>query len=92
MTDNIPQYSPWLSTYLPLASTFVVAAATVALAWLTSKYVRLTGKLVEETQRSREPSVTVDFEIPDHSLRLIIINHGMSPAKNIRISVLKDVP
>lgn len=85
------QLSPWVSTYLPLVSTIVVATATVVLVWLTSRYVLLTGKLVEETQRSREPSVTVDFEIHAHSLRLVVVNHGLSPAKNVRISVLKDV-
>lgn len=83
--------SPWVITYLPLTSTIVVAAATVALVWLTSRYVRLTGRMVEESQRSREPSVTVDFEIPDRSLRLVVENHGLSLAKNVRIAVLKDV-
>jgi hypothetical protein len=47
--------------------------------------------MVEESQKSREPSVTVDFEIPDRSLRLVVENHGLSPAKNVRIAVLKDV-
>ena len=84
--------SPYITTYLPLASTLVVAVATVVLVWLTSHYVRLTARMVEETQKSREPAVTIDFEIPDHSLRLVVENHGASPAKNIRVSVLKDVP
>lgn len=83
--------SPWVTTYLPLTSTIVVAAATVALVWLTSRYVRLTGRMVEESQKSREPSVTVDFEIPDASLRLVVENRGLSAAKNVRIAVLKDV-
>jgi len=87
----MPQLSPWVTTYLPVISTIVVAAATVALVWLTSRYVRLTGRMVEESQKSREPSVTVDFEIPDQSLRLVVENHGLSPAKNVRIAVLKDV-
>jgi hypothetical protein len=85
------QLSPWVTTYLPLTSTIVVAAATVALVWLTSRYVRLAGRMVEESQKSREPSVTVDFEIPDQSLRLVVENRGLSPAKNVRIAVLKDV-
>jgi len=86
----MPQLSPWVTTYLPLTSTIVVAAATVALVWLTSRYVRLTGRMVEESQKSREPSVTVDFENPDRSLRLVVENRGLSPAKNVRIAVLKD--
>jgi hypothetical protein len=71
--------------------TIVVAVATAVLAWLTSRYVRLTGELVEESRRSREPSVAVDFEMPDRSLRLIVCNYGRSPAKDVRITVLKDV-
>jgi len=85
------QLNLWVTTYLPLTSTVVVAAATVVLVWLTSRYVRLTGRLVEESQKSREPLVTVDFEIHDNSLRLVIVNHGLSPARNVRIHVLKDV-
>jgi hypothetical protein len=83
--------SPWVTTYLPLTSTLVVAAATVVLVWLTSRYVRLTGRMAEEAQKSREPSVTVDFEMPDPFLRVVIENHGLSPAKNVRITILKDV-
>jgi len=91
MTNTIQQLTPWVTTYLPLTSTIVVAAATVALVWLTSRYVRLTSHMVEEMQKSREPSVMLDFEIPNHSLRLVVENHGLSPAKNVRIAVLKDV-
>lgn len=89
--NTMQQQSPWMTTYLPVISTIVVAGATVALVWLTSRYVRLTGRMVEESQKSREPSVTVDFEIPDRSLRLVVENHGLSPAKNVRIAVLKEV-
>lgn len=85
------QPSPWVTTYLPLVSTIAVAVATVALVWLTSRYVRLTGRMLEESQKSREPLVTVDFEFPGDSLRLVVENHGLSPAKNVRIAVLKDV-
>ena len=85
------QQNVWVTTYLPLASTLVVSIATVVLAWLTARYVRLTARIVEESHRSREPAVTVDFEMPDHSLRLVIENHGLSPAKNTQIEVLKDV-
>ena len=85
------QPNPWVSVYLPLVSTIVVAVATVLLAWLTLRYVRLTSRMLEETQRSREPLVTVDFELPDQLLRLVVSNHGLSPAQNIRIEVLKDV-
>ncbi|HUU98254.1 MAG TPA: hypothetical protein VM487_21180 [Phycisphaerae bacterium] len=91
MADTLQEISPWISTYLPLTSTIVVGGASVVLVWLTSRYVRLTGRLVEESQRSREPSVTIDFESPDSSLRLALENHGGSPAKNVRITVLKDV-
>lgn len=85
------QLNPWLVTYLPLASTLVVAIATVVLVFLNSRYVRLTARIVEETQKSREPSVTADFEMPDHSLRLVVENHGLSPAKNVRFFIIKDV-
>lgn len=88
----MPQGNPWITIYLPLASTIIVAVATVVLVWLTSRYVRMTGRLVEEAQKSREPSITLDFELPDIYLRLVIENHGLSPAKNICITVLKDMP
>lgn len=84
------QISPWVTTYLPLISTLVVAAATVVLVYLTSRYVRLTRSIVEETQKSREPAVTLDFEMPDESIRLVVENHGLSAARNVRITVLKD--
>jgi len=85
------ELSPWVTTYLPLTITIVVAAAAVVLVCLTSRYVRLTGRMLEESQKSREPLVTVDFEFPGDSLRLVVENHGLSPAKNVRIAVLKDV-
>lgn len=85
------EISPWVTTYLPVTSTIVVALATVALVCLTFRYVRLTRRMVEESQKSRDPFVTADFEIPDRSLRLVVENHGLSPAKNVRIAVLKDV-
>jgi len=81
----------WITTYLPLTSTIVVAIATVVLVLLTSRYVRFTGRILEETQKHREPLVTIDFELPNDSLRLVICNYGLSPAKNIQIEVIKDI-
>lgn len=83
--------SPWITTYIPLLTTLVVAGANVVLVLLTSRYVRLTGRIVEESQKSREPFVTVDFELPDHTLRLVVENHGLTSARNVRIEVLRDV-
>ena len=78
--------------WVSVICTIVIAFATVVLAILTRKYVYLTRSLMEETKRSREPLVAVDFEIPSHGrLSLIIANYGQSPAKNIQITVLKDV-
>lgn len=88
---RLSEVGSWLSTHLPLISTVVVALATVFLVWLTARYVRLTSRLLEEAQRSREPAVTIDFELPDDSLRLVVFNHGLSPARKIRFNVLKDV-
>lgn len=85
------ELSPWVTTYLPLASTIVVTGATVVLVCLTSRYVRLTGRMFEESQKSRNPLVTVDFEFPGDSLRLVVENRGLSSAKNVQIAVLKDV-
>lgn len=82
------QISPWVT----LISTVVVAVATVVLVCLTSRYVRLTRSMLEEAQKSREPAVTLDFEMPDESIRLVVENHGLSPARNVRITVLKDAP
>jgi hypothetical protein len=85
------QLNPWVSIYIPLATTIIVAFATVVLVWLTSRYVRLTGHLVEETKLSRAPSVHIDFEMPNNQLRLVVANYGQSTAKNIKMTVLKDV-
>ena len=82
----------WLTTYVPLASTPVVALATVALAIFNYRYVRLTRRLVQESQRSREPLVTIDFEMPERNqVRLVVANHGLSPARDIRITVDRDI-
>jgi hypothetical protein len=75
---------------LPLASTIVVTVATVVLAVLTRRYVMLTGRLVNESKRLRDPVVTVDFELPDHRLLTVVENHGLSPARNVRMEVLQD--
>lgn len=79
-----------INTYIPVTSTIVVAIATVVLVWLTSKYVRLTTHMVEDLKRSKEPVINVDFELPDHSLQLVLKNIGQSAAKNVKISILKD--
>jgi len=47
--------------------------------------------MLEESQKSRDPSVTVDFEILNRSIRLVVENHGLSPAKDVRIAVLKEI-
>jgi len=80
----------WAQVYIPLASTVVVAIATVVLVLLTGRYVRLTGRLAEESKRMRDPLVTVDFEIPDHRLRLVVANHGLTPARDVHVKLLKD--
>ena len=81
----------WIGANLPLVSTVVAAIATVVLAVLTAKYVRLTARLVEESQKSREPSINVDFELQKQCLKMIIENRGMTAAKNLRIYVTKDI-
>lgn len=84
------QQNVWVTTYLPLISTLVVAIATVVLVCLTSRYVRLTRSMLEETQKAREPAVTLDFEkMPDETIHLVVENHGLSPARNVQITVLK---
>ncbi len=91
MTNLVEPARIFLTTYIPVISTAVVAIATVILVWLTSKYVRLTNYMVEDIKRSREPSINVDFELPDGFLRFAISNSGLSPAKNIRFLVQNDV-
>jgi hypothetical protein len=88
---GVSDTSQWVTTYVPLITTLVVAGANVVLVILTSRYVRLTGRIVDESQKAREPFVTVDFELPDRTLRLVVENHGLMPARNIRIEVLRDV-
>lgn len=80
-----------VTTYIPLASTIVVAIATVFLVWLTSKYVRLTKQMVDDMKRTREPAITVDFELVDHTVRLVVSNTGLSPAREIKFSVRRDI-
>jgi hypothetical protein len=84
--------NPLIAIYLPLASTIVVSVATVVLVWFTARYVRLTSHLVEETRRAREPFVSLEFEIPDNALIMVIANGGQSAAKNIRFEVIRDAP
>lgn len=79
-----------IQVYVPFFSTVVVAIATVVLVYLTGRYVRLTRRLVEESKRLRDPLVTIDFETPDHQLRLVVANHGLSPARNIRVKLIQE--
>lgn len=67
------------------------AAATIILAVLTSIYVYLTRRMVKEMAKSREPSVNVDFELPDSMLLLVVSNLGQSVARDVRFRVKKDV-
>jgi hypothetical protein len=84
------QNNLWLTLYLPLATTLVATGTTVVLAILTAKYVKLTGRLVEESKRSRDPLVTVDFEVSEYGLELVVENHGLTPARNVRIQIEQD--
>jgi hypothetical protein len=79
-----------IAVYVSLAGTIVVTVATVVLAGLTFRYVKLTGRLVEESQRLRDPVVTVDFELPDFIMLVVVENHGLSPARNIRLELSRD--
>lgn len=78
--------------YVSLGSTVVVTVATVVLAILTRRYVMLTGSLVEESRRLHDPVVTVDFELPDFIVLLVIENHGVSPARNVRLVLQESGP
>jgi hypothetical protein len=89
--EQMQPSNSWVTVYVPLASSLVAALATVVLAWLTARYVRVTAELLEESRRSRLPSVSLDFELPDHALRFVVANDGGSAARNIRFDVLKDV-
>lgn len=89
--DGVTEASTWVTTYIPLGSTVVVAIATVVLVRLTSKYVRLTNQMVDDMKQTREPSITVDFELVDHALRLAVGNSGLTPAKDIRFDVRQDI-
>ncbi len=91
MTDYLQIINTFLVTYIPVISTVIVAIATVVLVWLTSKYVILTKHIVDDMKVARNPSINVDFEMPNLGMKLIISNSGLSPAKNIRIKVKKDI-
>jgi hypothetical protein len=55
-------------------------------------YVLITNALLSETRKSRDPSVVVDIEIPDGSLRLCVSNVGLSAARNVKLTVHHDIP
>lgn len=82
----------FMGTYFPAVNSLIVTFATVLLAWLTSKYVKLTKHMVDAMKETREPSVYVDFELPDNMLRLIVGNSGQTPAVNITFDVTADLP
>jgi len=91
MNDIGPTVKDLLTIYAPAASTVAVAIATVILVCLTRRYVRLTKLMVDSMKEARDPAISIDFELPDHSLKLVIANTGLSTAKNIRFIVTNDL-
>ncbi|MCX5800889.1 MAG: hypothetical protein NTX17_05820 [Candidatus Eisenbacteria bacterium] len=81
----------FLTQYVPLINTVAVTIATIILVCLTAKYVRLTKLMLESMREARDPAINVDFELPGNDLRLVITNSGLSPAKNVRFAVTKDL-
>jgi hypothetical protein len=69
----------------------ISAIATAASAAFTAAYVALTRRMLGEMQRTRRPFVSIDFELPDSMLRLLITNLGQSAARNIKFSVIQDI-
>lgn len=78
-------------SYLDQHNGAVTAIATVALTVITAIYAFLTRRMVLEMQKAREPFITIDMELPDPMLRVIVANLGQSPARNIRFSIEKDL-
>jgi hypothetical protein len=66
------------------------SVANIFLALITLLYVILTYLLVRESLRARDPLVSVDFELKDTQLLLTVENRGMTPAKDIRIEVVRE--
>lgn len=66
------------------------SVANIFLAFITLLYVLLTYLLVRESLRARDPLLSVDFELRDSQLLLTVENRGMTPAKDIRIEVVRD--
>jgi hypothetical protein len=78
----------WLNSNGPSLQFF----AAIALLLATGLYVWLTGRIVRESRNSREPFVTIDFEITGRStFCLVVENRGLRPATNVRIDVEQDV-
>lgn len=48
--------------------------------------------MVDSMREIREPSVNVDFELPESMIRFTIGNSGQSSAKNITFQVIEDLP
>ncbi len=77
--------------YFPVINSLIVTLATVLLAWLTSRYVKLTKHMVDAMREIREPSVYVDFELPENMLRFTVGNAGQTPAKNVLFEIIEDI-
>src|SRR3989339_1026489 len=77
--------------YFDLHVGAITAITTILLTILTGIYVLLTHLLVKGMQKSREPFVAIDMELPDLRLRFIVSNMGQSPARNIRFVIAHDL-
>jgi len=79
------------SAVIQVITTIIVCVTTIVLAWLTSKYVRLTKIMVDDLKLSREPSIYIEFEVPERLLRFTVGNDGSSSAINIKFQIDKDL-
>jgi len=69
----------------------VTAITTLVSTAFTAIYVILTSRMLREVRKAKEPFVTIDMELPDSMLRLIVVNLGQSPARNIRFAIEHDI-
>ena len=74
---------------------FINTYSTAILSLLTLIYVVLTYRILREMREARQPAIEIDCEVKLTALHEVFFwvkNAGLSPAKNIKISVEDNLP
>lgn len=77
---------------IALFANILLVVLTGIYVFLTRQYVILTRQTVAQMKASRDPSVYIDLEFPDNTVRGVIGNLGQSAAINIKFKVVDNIP